>query len=193
MPPARLGQVESAIDNVGRQLRRMRRARGLTLDQLAERAGCTGSYLSSIENGTAVPSLSAVSTLAAVLGSDVTAFFAKDEAQKVTVFRASDPERLRFSPSRQESFTMLSNRADDPGYNALAYQLYPSITNVKYRYFGERFALVLHGKVQITIGERSYTLGPGDTIHYSSHPEHTLKTLSNEPAELLWIVAPALI
>ncbi len=171
----------------------MRHARGLTLAVLANRAGCTGAYLSNIENGLAVPSLSVIATLAVVLGSDVSVFFAPNEAHEVTVIPAGSTNRLRFSPSREESFAMLSNRGGEPSYNALSYELYPSMTDIRFRYFGERFALVLSGEVEITIDGERRALGPGDTIHYSSHPEHVLKNMSNEPAELLWIVAPALI
>ena len=44
-----------------------RKERGLTLRQLAERAGCTPSYISQLEKGLTVPSLSMVGKLASAL------------------------------------------------------------------------------------------------------------------------------
>ncbi len=61
---------------VGRRLRHLRRAAGLTLDDVAGRAGVSASALSLIENGRREPKLSALSTLAGVLGATVTELLA---------------------------------------------------------------------------------------------------------------------
>ena len=52
----------------GREVRRRRVALGLTLEQLAERAGLTPNYIGTVENGRRDPSLSTVMSLAAGLG-----------------------------------------------------------------------------------------------------------------------------
>ena len=53
--------------NVGRETRRWRRDRGLTLAQVGERSGLNIGYLSQIENDKAVPSLEALAAIAAAL------------------------------------------------------------------------------------------------------------------------------
>ncbi|HET9954901.1 MAG TPA: helix-turn-helix transcriptional regulator [Polyangiaceae bacterium] len=52
----------------GREVRRRRAALGLTLEQLAERAGLTPNYIGTVENGRRDPSLSTVLALARGLG-----------------------------------------------------------------------------------------------------------------------------
>ena len=47
----------------GREIRRRREAQGLTLEQLADRAGLTPNYIGTIENGKRDPSLSTVIAL----------------------------------------------------------------------------------------------------------------------------------
>lgn len=184
--------MDGMIENVGRQLRMLRRARGLTLAELADRAGCTDGYLSNIEKGATVPSLSAIATLAAVLGSDLTAFFPNPGSSRVTVHRAGDPDRLRMAPSSTESYTILSG-ANGASFTALIHHVYPGTDHIRFRYFGERFALVLSGQIELTIGTSTHRLGPDDTIHYSSHPEHAMRVTSHTPAEVLWVVSPALL
>ncbi len=184
--------MDQMIGNVGRQLRLLRRARGMTLAQLAERADCTDGYLSSIENGTTVPRLSALATLAAVLGSDVTAFFPSTPSSRVTVHRAGDPELLFIYTWSTEFYTILSSPHDSP-YTALIHHIYPGTEHLRFRYFGERFALLLIGQVMLSIGVETHHIGPGDTIHYSSHPEHSMFVTSHVPAEILWVVSPALL
>lgn len=52
----------------GREVRRRRRALGMTLDQFAEEAELSPNYLGSIENGQRDPSLSTVQRLADAFG-----------------------------------------------------------------------------------------------------------------------------
>ena len=67
---------------------------GMTLAELAGRAGCSDSYLSSVEKGPITPTLSALSTLAAVLGADVGASFGGEPEEAVHLERAGSGPRL---------------------------------------------------------------------------------------------------
>jgi transcriptional regulator with XRE-family HTH domain len=52
----------------GREIRRLRQALGLTLEELAKRCGVSPNYIGSIENGHRDPSLSTIRALAEGLG-----------------------------------------------------------------------------------------------------------------------------
>ena len=80
----------TGLDQIGRRLNAMRRAQGATLEQLASDSGLSTGYLSQIETGAAIPSLTALQLIAAELGVDVTAFFPDERTQG----DAADP-RLR--------------------------------------------------------------------------------------------------
>ncbi len=45
----------------------------------------------------------------------------------------------------------------------------------------------------ITVDGTDYELGPGDWIHYSSHPSHSIRVISDETVEGLWLLTPAVI
>lgn len=188
----RCGALDEVIEQAGRQLRLLRRARGLTLSELAERAGCTDGYLSSVETGATTPTLSSLATLAAVLGSDMSVFFPTRQRDPIHVHRASDNRHLRVA-SNSESYTILSARSVDPSYTGLLEDIPPSPAETSYSYFGERFLLMLSGEIELRIGSSTHRLAPGDCIHYSSHPDHLLRVTSAKPANILWIVTPALI
>jgi transcriptional regulator with XRE-family HTH domain len=187
------GPVDRAISNVGRHLRALRRARGVKLAELAKDTGYTTGYLSQVENGATIPALSALATLAAALGSDITAFFPREDTPKVHVTRAGDPDKLRVAPSATEEYTVLNGRGPDSAFTALIHRIYPTRQVVRYRHPGERFALILSGGARWTAGGEVHELGAGDCIHYSSHPEHELEITSNGPAEILWFVSPAIV
>ncbi|MEP6563109.1 MAG: helix-turn-helix transcriptional regulator, partial [Nakamurella sp.] len=76
-PPAHLAPLETDASaapdplTIGRRLRHIRRAAGLTLDQVAAAAGISPSALSLIENGKREAKLSLLSGLAAALDSSL--------------------------------------------------------------------------------------------------------------------------
>src|SRR5688572_6511525 len=74
---------------VGRQVRRWRQARGITLAVVADRSGLNVGYLSQIENDKASPSLDALGALAEALNVPITAFFI-EHVLPPKVVRASD-------------------------------------------------------------------------------------------------------
>jgi transcriptional regulator with XRE-family HTH domain len=186
--------MDRSIEDVGRRLRELRRARGVTLAELAKDTNYTPGYLSQLESGASVPSLSALATLAAALGSSISAFFHTGPTQKVRVSRAGDPEKLRMAPNAAEEYVVFSQRGSDAAFSALIHHLYPAAEVVRHRHPGERFALMLSGSGQLTmIDGESHELTPGDAVHYSSHPEHELLVTSNGPAEILWFVSPPVV
>src|SRR6266850_343652 len=74
---------------VGRQVRRWRSERGLTLAKVAEAANLNVGYLSQIENDKASPSLTCLSSIAGALDVPI-AWFLIDETATPEVTRAAD-------------------------------------------------------------------------------------------------------
>jgi transcriptional regulator with XRE-family HTH domain len=66
----RIRQPEGAV--FGERLRELRQKRGVTQHDLAQAAGLTDAYVSNMENGFAVPSLTTVLRLAVALHCKVT-------------------------------------------------------------------------------------------------------------------------
>lgn len=187
-------ETEWVLSNLGARIRELRKNRGMTLADLADQGGYSEGYISAVETSTTVPSLSALSTLAAVLRVDVSAFFPREVEPEVTVHRADAPNNLRLSESSTESYSLLSSRLDNPSYTALRHEFTEIDPSATYRYVGERFCLLLRGEVTFSFDKETFSLRPGDSLHYSSHPEHVLSIDDGvDGVEMLWIVAPALV
>lgn len=90
--------VEPALLTLGVEVRRRRQAAGLTLEQLAERAGLTPNYIGTIEHGRRDPSLSTLIALSRALNIAVSEFFAppprpsEDAMLMATSFQDMPPE-----------------------------------------------------------------------------------------------------
>jgi transcriptional regulator with XRE-family HTH domain len=173
--------AEQSLARIGEQLQALRRGQGLTLEQLAADSGLSTGYLSQIENGQAVPSLTALGVIAAELGVDVAHFFPEPRRRGTRLVRAD--ERHAFRVEQDRAFTALYAR-HLPGAEG---------NELPFRHLGEEFCLVFTGTLRITVDGESHDLGPGDWIHYSSHPSHGGVVVGDEPVDALWILTPAVI
>jgi transcriptional regulator with XRE-family HTH domain len=184
----------SGLDQIGTRLHAMRRAQRTTLDQLAADSGLSAGYLSQIENGAAIPSLTVLQVVAAELGVEVSAFFPDDRRRGTRLIRASERHEFRVDPGAGKDYAVLAGQVHERAFSALVARHDHQIANESaFRHLGEEFALILRGQMRITIDGETHELAPGDWIHYSSHPSHSAEVISEDPAEVLWLLTPAVI
>jgi transcriptional regulator with XRE-family HTH domain len=81
--------------NFGQRVRELRRAAGLTQEDLADRCGLFRTYMSRVETGQANPTLSMIHALAASLGVPVAALFPETAEAPPKARRAARPSRGR--------------------------------------------------------------------------------------------------
>ena len=185
--------MEQIGDGLGRRLRALRRARGMTLAEVAEETSFTPGYLSQIETGAAVPTLSALADIAAAVGADIAAFFPADDAPRVRVSRAGDPRRIRIEQDPTTEYTVLASRGSEGAFSALVARYTHASSPLSSRHIGERFVYVRAGEGFLEIAGERHELRPGRFVHYSSHQEHALTVTSEEPLETVWLVDPPII
>lgn len=184
----------SGLDQIGTRLHAMRRAQRTTLDQLASDSGLSAGYLSQIENGAAIPSLTVLQLIAAELGVEISAFFPEARNRGTRLIRAAERHEFRVDPGSGEDYAVLAGQVYERAFSALyARHGRDGSSESTLRHLGEEFALVINGRMRITIDGEIHDLGGGDWIHYSSHPSHSAEVISEEPAEVLWILTPAVI
>jgi transcriptional regulator with XRE-family HTH domain len=189
-----LASMEEEIGaGLGRRLRSLRRARRMTLAEVAEETGFTTGYLSQIENGLAVPALSALADIAAGLGADISAFFPPEETVRVRVSRAGAARRIRIAEDPTTVYTVLASHGSDGAFSAVMARYTKESAQLTSRHFGERFFHVRSGEGVLEVAGERYALSPGRCVHYSSHQEHTLTVTSEEPLETVWLVDPPII
>jgi transcriptional regulator with XRE-family HTH domain len=192
-----VSKVDAApsLSGIGRRLQDLRRDQGLTLEQLAGDSGLSTGYLSQIETGSAVPSLTALQLIAAGLDVDVADFFPDERRRGTRLIRAAERHAFRISRRSGEEYAVLAGQVHDRAFSALYARHLPGASGSEraFRHLGEEFGLVLRGTLRVTVDGDSYDLGPGDWIHYSSHPSHSAVVTSDEPVEALWLLAPGVI
>ena len=167
---------------VGRQVRRWRAERGLTLARVAEATGLNVGYLSQIENDKASPSLACLSSLATALEVPI-AWFLVDESRGPDVVRASD-RRWREVPGGRAS------RVDARGSSDIAIieiEVGPGSGTGIHSHPGDEHHLVTAGRFRLTQGDHVTELGPGDYLRWDGLIPHDAEAIGDEPASMLII------
>jgi transcriptional regulator with XRE-family HTH domain len=184
--------METTIRIMGEKIRQLRVDNRLTLEEAAERAGCTPGFLSQVERNQAVPSISMLFSIAQALGVKVTYFFPR-MTSGAKVVRADARESFRFEGSFI-AYSLLSTSFPDRKLESLLVQIDPvdgALPADEFRsHPGEEFACVLEGTLRLWIGDAIYDLNPGDSVHFKPTVKHRLENPGDNPVVALFVLTP---
>jgi len=177
------GLTRRARPPVGREIRRWRRARGLTLARIAERSGLNIGYLSQIENDKALPSLDALVAIADALDVPV-AWLVLDTVSSPRVVHAADRPRLDVGG-------LAAATEVDGGTSrdlSIIEVVVPSggRTGI-HAHMGDEHHVILAGRWRMTQGAHVVELGPGDYLAWDPTIPHDVENVGEEAGRMLVI------
>jgi transcriptional regulator with XRE-family HTH domain len=176
------------VQSLSKRLRELRNERGLTLVQLGQRVDLSASYLSQIERGETTPSLSRLTAIAKALDVEVRYFFEEDVSSPCVV-KLNQGRRLE--GVADVIVELLS--ADPSGKKIQPYRLVcqPGASRDQPpTHPGEEFGFVLKGQLTVTVGEETFVLKAGDSIHYETLQPHSWRNEGEEKCIAVWAVSP---
>ncbi len=167
---------------VGRRVRALRRERGLSLDQLAERSGVSVSMLSTVERGQKVPSILVMGQIATALDTSIGRLVEAQGAPRVVVLRAGkqrivkDPrgiERRSLSPVLPGIEFELVRLTLAPGVDAGTFPPHHA---------GSREYLAVEtGTLTLTLAGTEYVLRAGDSLYHDGDCAHGYRNDGKTP------------
>lgn len=177
-------------EDIGARLRTLRESRRLTLKQLADQVGCTGAHLSLIENGHTSPSIATLKKIAQSLGVNIVDFFAEEDPAEPVVTTLRERKNVSLGNWNAEIFQLVrssTGKLMQPFYTVVSPH---GGSHEPYSHVGEEFGIVLKGTLTLSVGDRSYEVGPGESFYYSSRVPHRWVNEGGEDVEVVWVVSP---
>ncbi|GAB6262924.1 XRE family transcriptional regulator [Photobacterium sp. CCB-ST2H9] len=179
---------------LGKRLKDIRMAHGLTLEEASKRTGLARSTLSKIENEQISPTFQAMQKLASGLQIDIPQLFAPPK-QIMATGRRDITRKDEGKPHPTTTYehellaTQLRNKKMMPfksRVRARRFEDYPDWI----RHDGEEFLLVLSGTI-LFFSEfyEPVQLNEGDSVYYDATMGHMLASVSDEDAHILWVTA----
>ena len=178
---------------VGKQLRAVRTAFGLSQRELAKRAGVTNGMVSLIEQDRVSPSIGSLQKILSAFPMTMAEFFTRDmEGQDDVVFRSADlpnvgakdiQYRLVAASRRDRKMSILSESYEpgtDTGDDLLTHS-------------GEEGGVVIEGELELTVAGKTWLLGPGDAYYFDSRLPHRFRNIGKVAARIVSANSPPTI
>jgi transcriptional regulator with XRE-family HTH domain len=166
---------------VGGQVKRWRTERGMTLANVAEKAGLNIGYLSQIENDKASPSLTCLASIGEALDVPI-AWFLIDDVPPPTVVRASE----RSVGSRNGLGRIERVDGGDTRDLVIGEGVAPAGGRAgMHAHAGDEHHLVLSGRWRMSQGEHVVELAPGDYIRWDGTVPHDAEVIGEEEGHIL--------
>ncbi|NNK77401.1 MAG: helix-turn-helix transcriptional regulator [Litoreibacter sp.] len=184
--------LETAI---GKEVRGFRKAKRITVKELAAQTGLSIGMLSKIENGITSPSLTTLQLLANALGIPVTALFRGFEEQREAVHTKAGEgvDMIREGTRAGHQYQLLGHI----GTNASGIVSEPYLITLDdasdefptFQHDGLEFIYILEGQVKYRHGRNHYHLRPGDTLFFDADAPHGPEELIELPIRFLSVIS----
>lgn len=176
----------------GAHLRTIRRARGQTLKDIAQKAGFTQAYLSQVETGRTTPSLASLKRIATAYAVSLAELFAEqpDDHHDI-VLRRADRRKLVLG-SGDVVKELLVARQSGKRMEPIHITIRPGAgSDGLYDHAGEEFGLVISGQLELTVEDTVHQLRSGDSFYFASTHSHGFRNPSSRHlATVLWVITP---
>ncbi len=189
---------------VGSEMRALRRARQMTLANLAEASQISVSHLSAIERGGVNPSLEKINRIAAALSVPAGWFFAakpgRGPLEQTHIVRQENRRNLNLVygvPAEVSGYRdwLLSSSIGGGFYMGLSE--FPPLPapqpDVLYERDGEQHLVVLDGELVLRLGEEIITLRAGDSYSIPGEVPHHISNETDRQARAIWVNSPVII
>ncbi|MGN6233298.1 MAG: cupin domain-containing protein [Trinickia sp.] len=195
MKPAQVrkkGVTEQHHSDVGARLRALRIEQGLSVNELAMRAGVSSGTVSQVERNKANPSVRILERLRQALSVPLTALLEEDDAISDPVvgdFVRKAAERPVFDVGNHGMQKELLSPHGEHDLKMMIIMLPAGAGSDEVLVgVGEKAGLVLEGAVVLNVGDRRAVLRAGDSFQFKSTVPHSVRNESGETARLLWVM-----
>lgn len=190
--------VEDAVDEtresdvaaaLGRNLRRLRTRRGLSLERLARLSGVSRAMLGQIELGRSVPTILLLNKVAKALNAPLTAFIASDDRSDIAVLRREQAKIVVSHDGGYRARPLTAGDADRQ-VDFLEIRLRPGATDhAAVRASGAvKNIAVVHGAIELEVGGEAARLLEGDAASFDAGRPHVIRNIGDLEAVFYVVV-----
>ena len=169
---------------VGEKIKKARKKKKITLDQVANDTGCSIDYLKQIEANKAIPAVGTLLQISRALEID-SGFLLRERESTVE-------SRVKAYTKRTENYayTTLTPGAENKHLKAfrVTVDAMKDHKGVGYQHEGEEFVYVLVGQIEVTVGDHVNRLKEGESLHFNSGIRHKLRNVGDKKADLLVVI-----
>lgn len=176
---------------IGAFIRGLRKQRGMTMMQLAERTGFTQGYLSKVENSKSAPSVSTLIKIAKALDVRLSYIFGESESETtLTLVKKNDRKEMarngtQFGYRYEALAPQFLNRRMDP--YVLIHPAHAEVTPI-FQHEGQEILYVLEGSMRFFHGAKEMIVEEGDCVYFDASIPHYGNPLGDTDLKCLLVI-----
>jgi len=176
---------------IGIIFKKIRKAKNLTLNEIAKKTGLSKSLVSKIENLRTIPSLPVIIKIADALNKNLSDLFVdmETEASKDFILITKDKRELL---DREESkgfkyFSLIIKNKNNLVFESFFVTLEEYTKRKLVTTNGDQFLFILKGSIELLLRDEVITLNKGDSIYFNGKIPHVTKNTYKGISEFLVI------
>jgi len=175
--------------DIGLKLKELRILKGLTQEELADRAELSKGFISQLERNLTSPSIATLTDILQCLGTTLGEFFNETPEEQIVFGRADYFEKTDSElkneikwiiPNAQKNVMEPIMLTLDPGG-----ETYPDNPHE-----GEEFGYVLQGTVTIHLGNKIHKAKKGESFYFTPNSTHYITANGKSGASFIWVSSP---
>ena len=179
------------MDDVGVRLKKARTKKGLSQRQLARLSGVSNAMICLIERDKSKPSLGLLKNILDVMEISISEFFSfeiEDSAAKVFY----DKDELVNIGSGPISYLQVGNNLQKFNLQLLYESYEPGADTGRsmLQHDAEEGGIIIEGQLEITVGDSTRILGPGDAYLFNSRTPHRFRNVDKVTCKLVSSCTP---
>lgn len=181
--------------NIGAKIKELRRAKKLTLQDVANETGFSTSLISQIENNNVSPPIATLSRLANFFDVKIGHFFHENEEEcPYEVIRSNERTVIPRVVSKDGTnhgyyYESLSVRKNNKKMDPFLLTLNEKVTNTDaYSHNGEEFIFVIKGSAELLLNDQRIILNNGDSAYFDANLKHRLLSAGCDEVKVLVVV-----
>lgn len=173
--------------NIGSKLKELRVLKGLTQEELADRAELSKGFISQLERDLTSPSIATLMDILQCLGTSIGEFF-NETPQEQIVFGKNDYFEKIDADLKNEIKWIIPNAQKNRMEPILLTLDAGGSTYPDNPHEGEEFGYILQGSISIHLGNKIHKAKKGESFYFVADKKHYLT--SKAGAVLIWVSSP---
>lgn len=176
---------------IGGRLKELRKNKGLSIAELAERSGVSTGLISQIERNLVVPSVVNLYRIAQALDTDINYFFESSRPREAKITRRGDHKRMIIDQGHG-IYELFTNSREGHILDLVRVTLKggQEYSHEMVTHEGEECGFVVKGILTVLLDGQEYRLYEGDSIYFQSTIPHKYLNNDLEDCISVWAMTP---
>ncbi|MFZ5945628.1 MAG: helix-turn-helix domain-containing protein [Bacillota bacterium] len=163
---------------LGERIKKIRKQRNMTLQDLSDVSGLSIAFISKVERGLTSPTFSALLEISKSLEVDLVELVdLVQTSEEKPVIKKN--ERIQMCPTADGHLRLELGTQGSRKMKGLWITLQPGATDISIGHPEEEVGAIIRGRLQVTIGKDTYVLEEGDTLYIGAHVQHSLTNIGD--------------